>query len=869
MSRQSVSLWRTPRARSLLLVGIAAALSSGVALAAHIYTDLLWYRELGHEAAFWTTLKWQVLGRGVPGFGTACFLLANFGVVERVMAPYEPLRPLRRLAYPVAAAVGAAVAGAWRGAGNWQLLALWAGRGDFGVKDPLLGRDVGFYVFSLPAYERISRWAFETLALAAIATAGAYLAAGGLRIARPRVVAAGARAHLLGLGAIALLVVAWRYRLEQFALALPRKGATLPGAGYTEDHVYLPALRVMVAVSLGGALLLLYAARRRVPRRALVALVALGALATTVPGVVARIVERVDVDPQVLARERPYLADSIAATRRAFALDAVDVRNLTGASRVSAAEIERHRRTLSNVPLWDPGVLEPAMDDLQAIGRYYSFPSLTVDRYTVDGVPRVMTLGARGLDLRALGPDARGWANDHFAYTHGYGVAAVSRRQADGVGQPRFAQGGFATEPGLLGLREPRIYFSEWAGAAPPYVIVHSGRAEVDLPAPGSSAPAYHYNGDGGVALSSTLRRAAFAARFGDLRLLLTQTVTEESRIILHRDAGDRLRTLAPFLGWDAEPQTAVIGGRVKYLFHGYTASSHYPYSEPVRVGRQRINYLRAPAFAVVDAFDGRVDLFADDSGEPILHAWRAAYPGLLNPFSRMPDEVRAHLRYPGRLFEVQATAYAAYHADEPTGFWNGADAWQRPQQLAGPIEVAGEIRFPDPQRRPLEDGLTRNGLRMPADYLLARLPGERDERFMLVTPFTPRGRQNLVGYLAGSIDEHGEPRLTALSLPRDQLMLGPAQATRRILASSAVSARLQVVNRESRDLGGSAVSRTVLGTPRVIPVGDALVHVQPIYLTAGGEGVPRLQLVTVHANGRVGYGRDLVSALRHAIRRR
>lgn len=860
MSSRRTSFWRTPRSRSLLLLGVLGALAGALALGAHAYTDLLWFRELGQEDVFWATLKWKVLGHGVPAFGTACFLLANLVAVERVMVAHAPLRPVRLLLYPVVAVAGGVISGQWRADGAWRLLALWAGRSDFGVDDPLFGRDVGFFVFSLPLYEWASRWLLDTLAMAGIATVAAYLAAGGVRTARPYVAVSAARAHLLVLGAIALVAVAWRYRLDEFALALPQDGS--PGAGYTKVHVRLPALRVLVGVSLAGALLLLYSAVRRVPRPPLAVLAALAALALAAPGVVSRVVERVEVDPQVLTRERPYLAEAIAGTRRAYALDRVNVRSATGSGRLSRSELEAHRDTLENVSLWDPGVLRPAMDDLQSIGRYYSFPSLTLDRYTVAGSSRVVTLAARRVDLRALGRDARGWANDRFAYTHGYGVVAVSAPQADSVGQPRFAESDFGSRPDLLDLREPRIYFSERAGPGPPYLVVDSRRAEVDRPVPGSNAPGYHYDGGGGIPLSNPLRRAAFAIRFGDAKLLLTETATESSRIVLHRGIRDRLRTLAPFLRWDSHPQTAVIGGHVQFLFHGYTTSAHYPYAAPVRMGPDDVNYVRAPVVAAVDGFDGHVSFYAEDSGEPILRAWRTAFPRLLEPFSQMPTELREHLRYPRRLFDAQAEVYATYHADEPTGFWNGADAWQLPQQIAGPLEVAGEIRFPD-------EGVDDDRWEMPPRYLLARLPGDASERFVLVTPFTPRGRQNLVSYLAGSIDRGGRPELTLLSLPRDRLELGPAQATRRILASSQVSDRLQIVNRESRDLGKAAVSRTVLGAPRVVPVGDALVHVQPVYLTAGGSGVPRLQLVTVLANGRVGYGPDLESAVRRAIARR
>jgi uncharacterized protein len=859
VSARRISLWRTPRSRSLLLVGALAALTGAVALAAHVYTDALWFKEVGHEDVFWATLRWKVLGRGIAGFGTACFLLANFAAVERAMAAHAPQRPARVVAY-AAAAVAAGVISSERAEGAWRLLALWAGRSDFGVDDPLFGRDVSFFVFSLPLYEWASRWLLDTLVMAAVATVAAYAVAGGLRIARPRVLVPGARAHLLVLGALALVVVAWRYRLDQYALALPH--GRVSGAGYTEAHVRLPALRILTYISLAGAALLLYAAVRRLPRRPLAAVVTIAALALASPGVVSRLVERIEVAPQVLTRERPYLANAIAATRRAYALDGVNMRSATGGGRLSRRELEKNQSTVENLPLWDASVLRPALDDLQSIGRYYSFRSLTVDRYMVAGSQRVVTLAARHVDLRALGPDVRSWANDRFAYTHGYGVVAVSGRQADAVGQPRFAEGDFGTRPDLLDLREPRVYFSERVGPGPPYLVLDSRRAEVDRPRPGSSAPDNHYGGAGGIPLSSPLRRAAFAIRFGDPRLLLTETATENSRIVLHRGIRDRLQRLAPFLRWDSDPQTAVIDGRVQFLFHGYTTSGHFPYSAPVRMGPDDVNYVRAPVVAAVDGFDGSVRLYADDSEEPILRAWRTAFPGLFQPFSEMPAGLREHLRYPRRLFAAQTEMYATYHADDPTAFWNGADAWQRPQQIAGPLEDAGEIRFPD-------EGEDEDRWEMPPRYLLARLPGDTHEQFVLVTPFTPRGRQNLVSYLAGTIDSDGRPALTLLSLPRDRLELGPAQATRRILASSHVSDRLQIVNRESRDLGEDSVSRTILGAPRVVPLGDALVHVQPVYLTAGGSGVPRLQLVTVLANGRVGYGRDLESALRRAIRRR
>lgn len=856
-----VSLLRTPRARSLILLGALGVVLGAAALYARVYTDLLWYAEIGDEDVYWTTLKWKVLAYGIVGVGTAGFVLVNLTFVERVMASrFEERarvsRELRRIAYPIAAVTAGALTAGWLGRETSLQIALWNGRNDFGVTDPLFHRDVGFFVFSLPLYQQAAAWLLATLAMTGVATVAAYAAAGGLRRERSFAVVRGVRTHLLVLGALALVLMSWRYRLDQFALVLPREGATLPGAGYTEAHVRLPALKVLTWVSLGGAGVLLRAAIGRVPPLSMALAVGLALVATVAPTIVSRPLERYVVEPQKLTRERPYLTAATTATRRAFALDHVAARSPTGPGSLSADDITENRETVTNVPLWDSNVLRPALNDLQSLGQYYGFPSTTLDRYTIDGAPRTLTVAARQLDLQALGPDGRGWTNPRFAYTHGYGAVAVESTETDKTGLPDFAQSGFDSGPNPLGLREPRVYFGEQPGARPPYVVVNSNRGEVDEPASGSHQPDYHYDGPGGIALSRFLRRAAFSARFGDLNLLLSETVSDDSRIVLHRNAGERLRTLAPFLRWEERPQTVVADGRVQFLFTGYTTSDHYPYSMPVRMGRSRVNYVRAAAHAVVDAFSGEVSIYTADSTDPILRAWNSVYPDLLRPASEMSPQVRAHLRYPTALFDAQIEAYATYHA-EGTAFWNGSDAWQRPRQLAGPVERAGEIRFP----------ARTGGSTMRPSYVFARLPGDRRTRFMLATPFTPRGRQNLVAYLAGSVGEDGRPQLALLSLPRDRLTLGPSQITRQILATPEVSRQLELANREASDLGKTSVDRTIVGVPRLVPIGDALVQVQPVYLVAAGSGVPRLRLVAVQANGRVGYGGDVETALRRTLR--
>lgn len=874
------SLWRTPRTRALLLLGSVGGIVALVALTARVYTDVLFFRELGHEDVYWTTLKWKLLAEGVVGLGTASFILANFAIVDLVMSrhaeanvprPVELVWRHRRLIYPLVAMGSGVVSSArWSNVG-WQHLLLWVHRSDFGVNDPLFHRDVGFFVFSLPAYREVTSWVLDTVVMASVATLAAYAIAGGVGIARPLAIVRVARAHLLWLAALLLLVVAWRLRLEQFALAVPNAGTALPGATYTDVRIRLPALRILTGLSLVAAVLCVYAVAWRIPVRLVVPVVALGALMLIGLDRLPPLIERFHVAPQQLTRERPYIARSIVATRRAYALDGIRPVPLSGSHTLSVADLADNRRTVDNVPVWDEGILRATMNELESLGSYYSFGSPTVDRYTIGGVPRVMTVAARELDLRRLPRDVRGWTNERFAYTHGYGVVGIGAASVDAEQFPRFEQREFRSAFNPLRIRQPRIYFGEPRHADPPYLIVPSSRGEVEEPTAGSRAATYHYDGSGGIPLSNGLRRAAFAARFGDLNLLLSSTVTDRSRIILRRDVRGRLLTLAPFLRWDQRPQVAVVDGRVMYLFHGYTTSDAYPYAASVRLGRRRVNYIREAARAAVDAYSGQVRIYAADAADPILRAWQAAYPGLFLPASRMPGGLRAHLRYPHDLFKAQMEVYATYHAGDVTAFWTGADVWERPLQLAGPIEMAGEIHFPDPERALDSDERTENNVtpaawRMEPGYVLARLPGDSRERFLLSTAFTPRRRHNLVGYAAGWIDAGGHPRVTVLSLPRDRLTVGPAQATRRILASAEVNERIELLNRETRDLGKAAVLRTLLGVPRVVPLADQLITIQPVYTAAGGDGVPRLQFVAVHANGRVGYGRDVGTALRQVL---
>jgi uncharacterized protein len=867
VARPTGRWWRRPRIRSAVLIAVLAGMTVVARAAAHLETDWLWFSELGQERVFWKLLTMRWVAGGATGVATTIVLLVNFWVIARSMPDDAALplgdsrdRRLRRVVLwaCVAVAVGVGVAvGRSVLVGHWQELALWAHRQPFGAVDPLFHRDIGFFVFSLPLYERLAQWLLVTLGVALVTALLAHVATGAIRL-KPAPVSAtrAAHAHVLALAGALLVALAWKHWLGQYELELTRANRTVPGAGYTEVHVMLPYLRVLVAVALVGALMMVVAAIHRSWTLPAIALVIVAAAELVNPSVVPSVVQRLFVDPQTLSRERPYLADSLRMTQLAYGLDKVAERALPANAKITPGELRENRDVLDNIQLWDTDVLRPQIDQQQSIGSYYSFPSTTVDRYRQGKRVRTMILAQRELDTSGLEPSARTWANDRLAYTHGYGLVAVPAGAVGPSGQPTFVTSEFGAGRAPTQVRQPRIYYGVQPKGAQPWVVVDSHRREIEKPLPGNAPePDYHYDGSGGIPLGGLFSRAVFALRFGELNLALSETLDRGSRIVLHRDVGERLRNLAPFLVWEKRPEVFVADGRVKFLAHGYTTSSSFPYAARSTVAGKSVNYIRGAVVATVDAFSGRIKIYAADGQDPILRAWREVFPTLFTPGSSMPKDVRAHLRYPRELFDAQSQIWATYHIDNIDDFYTKADAWQRPAEISGPVQKVGAIRFRYKHQSP----------RMKPYFLLARRPGDPRPRFMLTTVFTPHSQENLSGYLTGTMDAGGRPQLTQLTLPRSRLVLGPSQVSRQILATPGVGNNLRLLNQETADLGNQAVNAVELSEPRVVPVGDAFLYVQPIYVTSQGSGVTRVRLVTVYLNGHVGYGRTLSQALRVA----
>lgn len=886
-----------PRGRAIVVVVVVGVPLLVAYAAARVLPDALWFDELGQSDVLRRVvvakLEFSLLVTGT----VAVFIGANLRVALR-QAVIIRRRSGALVLIAASLAIGSLFASAV--ASHWQTFLLWLHRQPFGVADPIHDKDIGYFVFSLPFELLVSGVLLWLIGVAAVLVALVYDARGWIGL-RPLRATFAAQVHLALLAAAFLLVTAWRLHLKEYTLELgqpsPGDPQSFAGAGYVDVNVRLPGLEALTVLAIVLAFLVVSApflartasARGRkwfidIPVALLVVVVALaGVLAPA-------LVQRFVVDPNPLLSEQPYLERSIAATRTGLGLDSIDVETYAPSGSFSAADYSHVNRRLANVAIWDTSLVEARMRQLVTDTPYFSPQEPTLDPLLVNGRRRLTLVSARELDLGAVGERAESWASHRLAFTHGLGLVRFSGTDIAVNRQP------VLMDSSLL-VREPRIYFGnqpqdpEVAGAdeerdeddeeepeegedtpatltptteqrlaESPWILVNTRRPEVDLPSPdGAPRASYHYDGPAGIDLSSGVRRAAFALALGSKELLLSDDITADSRILLHRDVHDRLRTLAPFIQWDSHAVPLTSGGRIVFVVDGYTTSGNYPYAERVSIGGVLSNYARASVRATVDAYTGRVDIYLTDPDEPIVRAWAEIFPNLFRSEQEMPDDLRGRLRYPPDLFDAQATAYETYHATQPDLFVSDADAWSRPIGLAGPLEVAGGVDFDESD----EDDLR---LTMEPGYKFIPPPGGTGPQLVLQTYYVPRRGQNLVANLSGWIDEQGRVRLASGNLPRDPVTLGPAQVSRLVFATPRVSNLLGLRNLEIRDLDKSSLDAVLLGVPRLLFLPEGIIQIQSLYEGSRGPGAARLIGVTAYLNGRAGFGPDIESAVRQAL---
>ncbi|MBI3925384.1 MAG: UPF0182 family protein [Armatimonadetes bacterium] len=797
-----------------------------VLLALAPYVQFLWLRELGQQALFWT-MTWTravlfLVGATAGGLSTGLSLayaernwpaMSGHGPVEvevrgtRVIVVERDRFP--KWLVPASIAMGSLALGLSTLPMALPTL-LFLHRASFSQPDPLFGEDPSLYLFVVPFLGEALARLDACILIAAVAGLLYYAVRGSRRLASLGTVPAPVIRHLGLLVGTFLITRAPVFFLERWDLVITGSGPAA-GAGYVDATVRSPALLVLAisAVVAGCYLLIARQAALWKQLAAIGAVVLLGVLGQLlVPAVVQRWV----VAPNEIAMERPYIEHGIERTNVAYGLSSMKVLDYPAGGVLSPQRLAAHRDTLNNVRLWDPEPLLDAYKQLQSLRPYYDFPDVDVDRYTVEGRARQVMLAAREIPSR--GGDT--WVNQRLKFTHGYGAAMSPVTEVTSEGLPRFWIKDLppVTLPDVP-VQRPEIYYGELTDW---YVLAGSKEQELDY-GKGESNVYAHYEGSGGVPIGGFLRRALLSLYFGDMNILISQAVTPQTRLMFWRDIATRLEQLVPFLEIDPDPYLVLSGGRFYWIVDLYTTSDRYPYSRHLALSARgwprRLNYVRNSVKAVVDAYDGKVRLFATEERDPVLETYRRVFPTLFSPLEELEPELRAHIRYPDFFLRVQADVFLAYHMKDAQVFYNREDTWELPQE-----KYNDKIRAVQPY------------------YVMMKLPGQRQLEFLLMLPFTPKGKDNMIAWLAARCDGPHYGELLLYQFPKDSLVYGPQQIEARIDQDTVISQQLTLW-----DQRGSQIIR---GNLLVIPIEDSLLYVEPLYLQGSEAKIPELKRVIV-----------------------
>jgi uncharacterized protein len=858
------------RGRTLLIVGVIAAfvLLTSLRGIAGFYTDYLWFDSLDQTGVWRGILGAKLILALI--FMVGFFLLAwsNLLLADRIAPPYRMAGPEDELLERyhdivddrmgwlriIICALLAIIAGSGVSS-EWNSWILFTNGGDFGVEDPQFHNDIGFYVFRLPFLSFVVDWLFASLLIVIIVTAVAHYLNGGIRVQPPSPrVTPQVKAHLSVLLALLALVKTADYWLQRFELTTSTRGI-VDGASYTDVKAQLPALNLLVLISLCAATLFVVNIFRRGWTLPAVAVGLWMFVAVVAGGIYPQYVQRFRVQPNESARERPYIERNIEATRAALRLSGVTTQRFVPQTDAADVQLAGAEPTVRNIRLWDPAarLSGQTFEQLQRIRNFYNINDVDVDRYTIGGQPTQVNIGVRTINPDGVPGDS--WEAAHLAYTHGYGVVMAPSNAAEG-NEPEFVLGEIPqTEAEGLSLDQPGVYFGEDLDG---YIVVNTNRDEIDYQNENGDTEFTTYRGADGVEANSVVRRVAFALRFGDLNPLISDFMTDSSRVVYVRDVVDRVTKLAPFLQADNDPYPVLVDGRVRWVVDLYTTTSRYPYAQMADTDQvssssglnHRFNYVRNSVKATVDAYDGTVTFYVMDEDDPIINAYRDAFPDLFSD-DALPDELAAHLRYPEDLFRIQTSAYGRYHLDDPDEFFNQNDAWR----VARDPGTAGA----DPSTQVTNEQGQVTGAQAPRIapyYQLLQLPNEsgqvsREAEMVLMRPFVPFSEddrsQKLTAFMAARMDPDHYGKLVVYQLPANALPDGPG------LAAAAIRADENVA-RDQTELGQRG-SQVLYGNLLLVPVDNALLYVQPFYVMSDDETrqLPQLEKVIVN------YGETVV----------
>jgi len=868
-----------------------------------VWTDRLWFKSVGYSSVFTTMLSTRIVmfilfglvfaavvtANVVVAYRSRPMTMAQLGANDSVARYRQGIDPLRRPIVIVIALLTFVFAGS-TAAGRWRTYLMWQNGTDFNRADLYFGKDIGFYVFDYPWFRFLLSFGFTLVFLSAVAVALVHYLYGGIAFqGRGRGVARGAQVHLSILIGIFMLLKAVGYYLDRYGFVV-ESGTLFDGIGYTDANARIPSKNILMVIAVICALLFL---ANVVWRSLLLPAISLGLLALTallIGGIWPAVMQSFQVKPSEPDKEGPYIAKNIEATRDAYDVSDVEVQDYTAKTDLTQGELKESAESRVSARLLDPTLVSPAFEQLQQVRGFYTVPTtLDVDRYDIDGQGRQdVVVAARELNLDGLPTSQRNWANDHTVFTHGYGMIAARGNQANTQGEPVFVQQDIPASVNDLDIKTaPRIYFGENSpeysivgapeGASPIEVDVPRGGegtttdpgadavgGEEGAPAPTDDAAAEEtatqntYDGEGGVPVGGLFNKVLYAAKFGETNILLSNRVNSESKILYDRGPRQRVEKVAPWLTVDGDPYPAVVDGRVVWIVDGYTTSNSYPYAErtsldeatsdtltepggaQVRLPSDEVNYMRNSVKAVVDAYDGSVDLFEWDETDPILQTWMKAFPGAVQPKAEISEELLAHLRYPVDMFKVQRDVLSAYHVTDPQAFYEGSEKWKVPEDPAG----AGTTL-------------------QPPYYLSISRPGEDQPEFSLTSVYLPNNRQNLASFVsvnseATNTENYG--KLQILELGSTTQVAGPSQIANQFQSDTGVADALLGFKQQGTDIE--------YGNLLTLPVGDGLLYAQPVYIrrTATEGSYPQLQFVIASFGDNVGFGATLDEALQVAL---
>ena len=841
------------RRRFFLILVVLAGIVFGGRTALSYYVDVLWFRSLGYEDVFLKilSLQWEVF----TACAAATFLIVygSFLALKRahlpdlpdghtiviggqpVKLPVEPV--LRLIAFGVSLAVAAATGAAM--IGEWPTLALfwYAPRSAGTVVDPIFGRPLNFFLFTLPAWQVILGWLLTLAVITCVLAILFVFIAGGARVLAGRLsrhVTLPWRGFSIAFGFL-LLILAMRVYISRFERLLDDH-TIFGGVTYTDAHVTLTGLLVVSAALVVGALIAFVNSVRMPRGRWLIAAILPAAVCYLTVQVVGWYVSSFIVKPNELVREKPYIVYNTDLTRQAYGLNGVSQREFPAEITVDAADPANNQATLQNIRLWDWRALQDTLRQIQEIRTYYDFPDIDIDRYDVDGTTREVMLAARELNVEKLPESSRNWINEKLIYTHGYGITMNPVNGFTTEGLPNLILSNMPVQSTVRGLAvtRPEIYFGELTNTD---VYVKTRQQEFNYPQ-GQTNNLNSYEGNGGIVLGGFLRRLIIALDQSDLaKLPFSDDVNKNSRLLMRRNIRDRVSALAPFLTYDPDAYI-VLGddGRLSWIMDAFTVADSYPYSTHYSLGSNLINYMRNSVKVVIDAYDGTTTFYVFDPEDPIIAAYRRIFPTLFKDASAMPPGLRKHVRYPELLLKLQAEVYGLYHMTDAEAFYNREDLWTVATEVG--MGAGGEQ-----QTQPMQP-----------NFVLMKLPGESGEEFVEILPFTPANRNNLIGWIAGRSDGAHYGTSVVYNFPKTKLVDGPLQIEARIDQNAQLSGQLTLWNQQ-----GSHVRR---GALLVIPTGKALLYAEPIYLQAERSPMPELRLVVLALQDRLAYGPTFESAM-------